>query len=134
MYVAVSTLQAECISRALQGSDIVAQARTGSGKTLAYVLPALQKLLELPQAQQSLPCQTLVLVPTRELCEQVCRLLATCYTKRLEEGHALTNRKGCRDLVPCNSDLQVFAETQFALILVSFTPMFFSELSFEITT
>ena len=66
--------QEECISKALQGRDIVAQARTGSGKTLAYILPALQRLLELPQAQQRLPWQTLILVPTRELCEQASAL------------------------------------------------------------
>eukprot|EP00889_Picochlorum_renovo_P003250 jgi/Picre1/30280/NNA_005644.t1 len=39
-------VQAACIPKALEGHDIVARARTGSGKTLAYLVPALQRLLE----------------------------------------------------------------------------------------
>ena len=56
---------------ALAGKDITARASTGSGKTLAYLLPALQRILSQPQPQQRAGWQALVLVPTRELCEQV---------------------------------------------------------------
>ena len=65
-------LQAACIPAALEGKDIVARARTGSGKTLAYLLPALHKVLAVPKEKQRAGWQALVLVPTRELCEQVC--------------------------------------------------------------
>jgi ATP-dependent RNA helicase DDX56/DBP9 len=61
-------VQSECIPEALQGRDIVARARTGSGKTLAYLLPALHKLITAEHADQ---LSALILVPTRELCEQV---------------------------------------------------------------
>jgi ATP-dependent RNA helicase DDX56/DBP9 len=47
---------------------VVARARTGSGKTLAYLLPALNRIL---QGGSRAAWQALVLVPTRELCEQV---------------------------------------------------------------
>eukprot|EP00887_Chlorella_sp_A99_P008058 scaffold12.g8058.t1 len=60
---------AECIPRALEGRDLVAHARTGSGKTLAYLLPALHRILT--GGKGRLGWQALVLVPTRELCEQV---------------------------------------------------------------
>jgi hypothetical protein len=54
---------------------VVARARTGSGKTLAYLLPALHRVIasggEQQQQQQQGGWQVLVLVPTRELCEQV---------------------------------------------------------------
>ena len=63
--------QAACIPAALEGKDIVARARTGSGKTLAYLLPALHKVLAVPKEKQRAGWQALVLVPTRELCEQV---------------------------------------------------------------
>ena len=53
----------------LEGKDIVARARTGSGKTLAYLLPALHKVLTAGRGRVG--WQALVLVPTRELCEQV---------------------------------------------------------------
>ena len=62
-------MQAECIPKALEGRDIVARARTGSGKTLAYLLPALHRVLAGGKGRAG--WQALVLVPTRELCEQV---------------------------------------------------------------
>ncbi len=62
-------VQAECIPKALEGRDIVARARTGSGKTLAYLLPALHRILTAGKGKAG--WQAVVLVPTRELCEQV---------------------------------------------------------------
>lgn len=62
-------MQAETIPRALEGRDLVARARTGSGKTLAYLLPTLHRVLTGGKGRAG--WQALVLVPTRELCEQV---------------------------------------------------------------
>jgi primosomal protein N' len=56
-------------AQALEGKDIVARARTGSGKTLAYLLPALQAVLAGGKGRAG--WQALILVPSRELCEQV---------------------------------------------------------------
>jgi ATP-dependent RNA helicase DDX56/DBP9 len=53
-----------------EGKDVVARARTGSGKTLAYLLPLLQKCINNRRDTESGPA-ALVLVPTRELCQQV---------------------------------------------------------------
>lgn len=69
-----TNVQATCIPEALLGKDLVAQARTGTGKTLAYVLPALHRILA--GSQGSAGWQALVLVPTRELCEQASMLLS----------------------------------------------------------
>lgn len=63
-------IQQEVISAAINGKDVLGIARTGSGKTLAYVLPILTKLNFFPDARNRQP-QVLVLVPTRELAEQV---------------------------------------------------------------
>lgn len=57
-----------------EGKDIVARARTGSGKTLAYLLPLLHKIVsELAEDENGgkRGLKGLVLVPTRELCQQV---------------------------------------------------------------
>ncbi|MBB5910199.1 DEAD/DEAH box helicase [Actinoalloteichus hymeniacidonis] len=54
---------------ALQGEDVIGQARTGTGKTLGFGIPLLQRA-ELPG--DGTP-QALVVVPTRELCLQVTR-------------------------------------------------------------
>jgi superfamily II DNA/RNA helicase len=51
---------------ALDGNDLIGQARTGTGKTLAFGLPLLQQLD--PSSNRT---QALVVVPTRELCVQV---------------------------------------------------------------
>lgn len=64
-----SAVQAACVPEALAGRDIVARARTGSGKTLAYLLPALHRVLSSEEVVGSF--KAIVLVPTRELCEQV---------------------------------------------------------------
>lgn len=69
-------VQAQVLPLALAGSDVLARAQTGSGKTLAYGLPILQRVL---LAKQAVPksdllhqaTRALILVPTRELSEQV---------------------------------------------------------------
>jgi ATP-dependent RNA helicase RhlE len=60
-------VQEKAIPVALSGSDVIATAQTGTGKTLAFALPALTRLAEAPRKRNRL----LVLVPTRELCNQV---------------------------------------------------------------
>ncbi|MBW3602548.1 MAG: DEAD/DEAH box helicase, partial [Actinobacteria bacterium] len=51
---------------ALEGADMIGQARTGTGKTLAFGIPLLQAV----DASRR-DTQALVVVPTRELCLQV---------------------------------------------------------------
>ncbi|KAE8154866.1 ATP-dependent RNA helicase dbp9 [Aspergillus avenaceus] len=71
-------VQAKAIPLALEGKDILARAKTGSGKTAAYVLPILQTILQKKAADPSLKATTgLILVPTRELAEQVQNVVAT---------------------------------------------------------
>lgn len=69
-------VQAQVLPLALSGHDIVARARTGSGKTLAYGLPIVQKIIRAKEAAtRTSPdyqrTRALILVPTRELAEQV---------------------------------------------------------------
>ncbi|WEW57108.1 ATP-dependent DNA/RNA helicase [Emydomyces testavorans] len=65
-------VQAEAIPLALSGKDVLARAKTGSGKTAAYLLPVLQSILQRKAANPSQKSiSTLILVPTRELAEQV---------------------------------------------------------------
>lgn len=64
-------IQRVAIPLILEGKDVVARAKTGSGKTFAYVLPLLQKLFSDSGPKNRLAPSSLVLVPTRELCQQV---------------------------------------------------------------
>ncbi|KAI9043867.1 ATP-dependent DNA/RNA helicase [Aspergillus affinis] len=70
-------VQAKAIPLALEGKDVLARAKTGSGKTAAYVLPILQTILQKKTADPSLKATTgLILVPTRELADQVQKVIA----------------------------------------------------------
>jgi len=73
-------IQALTLPIALDGHDLIGQARTGMGKTLGFGVPLLQRLAE--QSRESDPTgplpagrapRALVMVPTRELCVQVTR-------------------------------------------------------------
>jgi superfamily II DNA/RNA helicase len=61
---------------ALAGNDVIGQARTGTGKTLGFGIPILQRILGPEEGGSGKP-QALVVVPTRELCLQVTRDIAT---------------------------------------------------------
>lgn len=50
---------------------MVARAKTGSGKTFAYLLPLLHKLFTDSGSKNKLAPSAFVLVPTRELSQQV---------------------------------------------------------------
>jgi ATP-dependent RNA helicase RhlE len=65
-YHAPTAIQIEAIPAVLRGADVLALAQTGSGKTAAYALPLLQALHEPTRRLRAL-----VLVPTRELAQQV---------------------------------------------------------------
>lgn len=64
-------VQSKTIPLALDGVDILAKAKTGSGKTAAYVLPVLQAILKRKQSSSESYTAALILVPTRELADQV---------------------------------------------------------------
>ncbi len=55
---------------ALDGDDLIGQARTGMGKTLAFGVPLLQRITDGKRPLDGTP-RALVVVPTRELCLQV---------------------------------------------------------------
>lgn len=63
-------IQQLVIPVAMEGRDVLASAPTGTGKTMAFLLPLCQFLLDHP-ASQDTQCRSLILVPTRELAQQV---------------------------------------------------------------
>ncbi len=65
-------VQTLTIPEALKGADVCGKAKTGSGKTFAFGIPIIQRLRAVPSRHEPL---ALVLVPTRELCVQVCEEL-----------------------------------------------------------
>ncbi len=66
-YRTPTPIQKQAIPLILGGKDLIATAQTGTGKTAAFILPILDAVLRAPKGQLN----TLVLVPTRELAQQI---------------------------------------------------------------
>src|SRR5690554_1441299 len=66
-------IQKQAIPHILAGKDLLAGAQTGTGKTAAFGLPLLQRLLPstVESRGEAKDIRALVLVPTRELAQQV---------------------------------------------------------------
>jgi ATP-dependent RNA helicase DeaD len=60
-------IQEKCIPLIQQGKDVIGLSHTGSGKTVAFGFPSLEKVVP------GRGLQMLVIVPTRELCNQVAK-------------------------------------------------------------
>ncbi|MFO0953285.1 MAG: DEAD/DEAH box helicase [Isosphaeraceae bacterium] len=65
-YTTPSPVQSAVIPEALDGLDVIGQAKTGTGKTAAFGIP----LIEMLEARGRGP-QAIVLAPTRELVQQI---------------------------------------------------------------
>jgi ATP-dependent RNA helicase DeaD len=65
-YITTSPIQAQLIPEALDGHDVIGQAKTGTGKTAAFGIP----LIEMLEARGRGP-QAIILAPTRELVQQI---------------------------------------------------------------
>ncbi len=70
-YKTPTPVQAQAIPAVLGGRDLMAAAQTGTGKTAGFALPLLQRLMMEGPEVASNSVRALVLVPTRELAEQV---------------------------------------------------------------
>lgn len=77
----MTEVQSATVRSALQGTDVIAQAKTGTGKTLAFLIPILQRMIQddpnLARPSYRAPRTTaddirgIIISPTRELAEQI---------------------------------------------------------------
>jgi len=73
-YETMTPIQAQAIPVVITGKDVMGAAQTGTGKTAAFSLPLLHRLMKHENASTSParhPVRALVLLPTRELADQV---------------------------------------------------------------
>ncbi|CAL8098813.1 unnamed protein product [Calicophoron daubneyi] len=80
-------IQAQGLPMALSGRDVVGIAQTGSGKTASFVIPALVHIAAQPRLQRGDGPICLIMVPTRELAQQV-----------LEVAHQFATAAGYRTM------------------------------------
>ena len=70
-YVEPTLIQEKAIPLLLSNQDVIGIAQTGTGKTAAFVIPIIQKLYKKMGNTKSTTPKALILVPTRELAEQI---------------------------------------------------------------
>jgi len=75
-YTIPTPIQTKAIPVVLTGVDLLARAQTGTGKTAAFGLPMIQRLTTQGAAAGRVKPRALVLVPTRELAQQVSQTLS----------------------------------------------------------
>jgi ATP-dependent RNA helicase DDX54/DBP10 len=71
---APTQVQKKTIPLIMEGKDVVMCYKTGSGKTLAYLLPLINKL---KSHSQIVGARALILIPTRDLADQITKVLKT---------------------------------------------------------
>ncbi len=69
-------IQTATLPDSLAGRDLLGRGKTGSGKTLAFAIPLVTRLAATPQRPRPGSPRALVLVPTRELANQVAAVIA----------------------------------------------------------
>jgi ATP-dependent RNA helicase RhlE len=67
-------IQFKAIRHILAGEDVFAVAQTGTGKTAAFAIPTLHMILQEKQHHKKQYVRCLVLVPTRELAQQIAQV------------------------------------------------------------
>lgn len=70
-YTEPTPIQRATIPLALKGNDVLGIAETGSGKTLAFLIPAISYVMNLPPVRPFESPYVLIIVPTRELAQQI---------------------------------------------------------------
>ena len=100
-----STIQSAAIPKMIEGKDLIAQAQSGTGKTGAF---SIGTLCRIDGSVQSI--QSIILVPTRELAEQVSKVITDLcsYTKiTVMKVIGGTNINLCRDELTKNPHILV---------------------------
>jgi translation initiation factor 4A len=87
-----SAIQQVAIKPIINGKDVIAQAQSGTGKTGAFVLGLLQRI-----EKDTAKTQGLILVPTRELAEQIRNVICSLATYTKIKTHLCIGGTPVRD-------------------------------------
>jgi ATP-dependent RNA helicase RhlE len=70
-YFRTTDIQYKAIPSILKGEDVLAIAQTGTGKTAAFAIPVIERLHVRKSSKRVTGVRCLVMVPTRELAQQI---------------------------------------------------------------
>nr|POE49473.1 atp-dependent rna helicase eif4a [Quercus suber] len=87
-----SAIQQRAIMPVIKGNDVIAQAQSGTGKTATFSISVLQKIDPTIKA-----CQALILAPTRELAQQIQKVVVALGDFMNIECHACIGGTSVRD-------------------------------------
>ncbi|XP_041350456.1 eukaryotic initiation factor 4A-I-like isoform X2 [Gigantopelta aegis] len=87
-----SAIQQRAILPCIEGRDVIAQAQSGTGKTATFAISILQQV-EL----KNMRCQALVLAPTRELAQQIQKVVLALGDYLGSQCHACIGGTNVRD-------------------------------------
>ncbi|KAG0014276.1 translation initiation factor eIF4A [Entomortierella chlamydospora] len=94
-----STIQQRAILPVIKGHDVIAQAQSGTGKTATFSISALQKL-----DTSNKQCQALILAPTRELAQQIQKVVIALGDFMKVQCHACIGGTNVREDMKTLSD------------------------------
>lgn len=87
-----SAIQQRAIKPVLLKRDVIAQAQSGTGKTATFAVGILQRI-----SMEKRACQALVLAPTRELAQQIVRVVSSLGDFLNVKVHACVGGTAVRD-------------------------------------
>ncbi|KAF1837539.1 P-loop containing nucleoside triphosphate hydrolase protein [Decorospora gaudefroyi] len=87
-----SAIQQRAIMPVIKGNDVIAQAQSGTGKTATFSVSTLQKIDSNVKA-----CQALILAPTRELAQQIQKVVVAIGDFMDVQCHACIGGTSVRD-------------------------------------
>ncbi|KAL3964270.1 hypothetical protein ACCO45_001274 [Purpureocillium lilacinum] len=87
-----SAIQQRAIMPVIKGHDVIAQAQSGTGKTATFSISVLQKI-----DTSVKQCQALILAPTRELAQQIQKVVVAIGDFMNIECHACIGGTSVRD-------------------------------------
>jgi len=87
-----SAIQQRGIIPIIEGRDTIAQAQSGTGKTATFAIAALEKI----NAKEK-ECQILILAPTRELAQQIYKVISQIGTYMNITSHACVGGTAIRE-------------------------------------
>lgn len=87
-----STIQQRAIVPVIKGHDVIAQAQSGTGKTATFSISILQKIDTSIKG-----CQALILAPTRELAQQIQKVVVALGDYMSIECHACVGGTNVRE-------------------------------------
>jgi len=103
-----SAIQQRAIMPAIKGYDVIAQAQSGTGKTATFAISILQQI-DLANKNE---CQALVLAPTRELAQQIQKVILALGDYQKVNCHACIGGTAVRkDLDILNQGVHIIVGT-----------------------